>query len=464
MNMAIPTFFKKHKIAIIIFLAALLVRALLFFISFNHNGGNLLNTISGYDGYYEISRNLADNGVFSVDSEAPFAPHPLRPPLYPYYLAGLLVLFGSYWVVTIFNLIIASLLPVLGFFIVKQAIAYERISIAAGFAMALEPFSALLSFIFYTETFFIFLFFIFLIFFFKYFKENSLRNIAWASVFLGLATLVKPTTQYLPIVIPILILWHFRKNISKKTFYHIASFAVIFLMLISPWLYRNYEEFGAVGMTAQPAFNLYMYFTPTVLSLDKGTEYKKELADLTARDGVDGTEINLSNSDYFISRSLNEIKNHPIGIIKSLGVSAVTFFTHDGVLTVFKHLNITIPGRFPKPAFMMFFNSPIQFFMTIWSILTVPLIAVILMKLFWVFVTAIFLLGVVLFMRKEKFSPQIISALFLVAYFAATTFINGLGINARFRQPVNLFIFMFAAYGLLNLKQSLSNRQAPLSK
>ena len=454
---------KKHKIPLIIFSVALIFRGLLFFVSLNYNGGDLTTTIHGYDGYYEISRNLVDNGVFSVDSEAPFAPHPLRPPVYPYYLAGILLLFGSYWAVAIINLLMGGLLPVLGFYVARQTISSAKISAVAGFAMALEPFSALLSFIFYTETIFIFLFFIFLIFFFRYFKDNSARNIIWASVFLGLTTLVKPTTQYLPVAVPFLILWHFRGNISKKVICHISFFIMVFLLLISPWVYRNYAEFGKIGMSAQPSFNLYVYFTPSVLSLDKGTEYKNELADLKARDGIDEMNINLSNEDYFISRSLSEIKKHPVGIIKSLGVTAFTFFTHDGTLTVFKHLGVNVSGRLPKPAFMMLFSSPIEFFKTIGSILTVPAALIIFAKLVWVFVAVFFFAGAIWFARKEKFSPQVISALFLIAYFAATTAINGLGVNARFRQPVNLFIFIFAAYGLLNIKQLLFNRKKLLS-
>ena len=52
---------------------------------------------------------------------------------------------------------------------------------------------------------------------------------------------------------------------------------------------------------------------------------------------------------------------------------------------------------------------------------------------------------------RKSFGILPVFGFVLIAYFAAWGAINGLGVNARFRMPVNLFIFMFAAYGCLNL-------------
>ncbi|MFC1802295.1 hypothetical protein ACFLY7_02540, partial [Patescibacteria group bacterium] len=232
-------------------------------------------------------------------------------------------------------------------------------------------------------------------------------------------------------------------------YYQIICFLIIFLALITPWLYRNYQEFGKVGMTAQPAYNLYMYFTPSVISLDKGTSFRNELANLKVYDGIDEREINLSNMGYFVSRSIEEIKNYPLGIIKSFGISEFTFFTHDGTLTALKHLGIYIKERPTVPVFIMFATAPIETIIFLFSIISLPVMLVVIMKLFWLFTALIFFFGIYMFLRnKEKLTPQIISALFLVCYFGLTTAINGLGVNARFRQPVNIFIYAFALYGL----------------
>ena len=43
-------------------------------------------------------------------------------------------------------------------------------------------------------------------------------------------------------------------------------------------------------------------------------------------------------------------------------------------------------------------------------------------------------------------------ALFLVAYFAATTVVNGFGVHAQFRMPVNVFI-AFAVCSMLGAER-----------
>lgn len=72
-------------------------------------------------------------------------------------------------------------------------------------------------------------------------------------------------------------------------------------------------------------------------------------------------------------------------------------------------------------------------------------------RVIWIIITFAAIFGAVRLFIKKKLGILGIFALFLIAYFVATTAINGLGVNARFRMPVNLFIFMFAVYGCLSM-------------
>ena len=160
------------------------------------------------------------------------------------------------------QILIGSIIPLLGMHIVNKVIPsnedeYYRWG-SSRIRTVLNSFSSIL----YTETFFIFLFFIFLLFFLDYFKNNTYRNIIWAALFLGLATLTKPTVQYLPVAIPFLCCGISEKTSPGEVIMQIAVFIGIFMLTIAPWLYRNYKEFGVVGMSAQPAFNLYVYLVP----------------------------------------------------------------------------------------------------------------------------------------------------------------------------------------------------------
>lgn len=443
--------FQKYKVAIMIFLIALIAHSALFFINFNYEQRDLVSTIRGDDGYFEISRNIVEGKGFTGEAEPPFSPNALRPPVYPFFIAGILLLFGSYWAVLIMQLLISAVIPVLGMNIAGKVIQSNIIAILVGILLALEPLSALLSSIFYTETLFIFLFFIFLLFFFNYFKDASYRNIIWSSLFLGLATLVKPTVQYLPIIIPFFIIWHFHKVISKKLILQIITFIILFIITISPWLYRNYKEFGVFGMSAQPAFNLYVYLVPSVLSIENNTSFAVEHQKFVRREGFDENTITLSNSDYFINQSVEILKQYPLSLLKSAVNSSVAFFTHDGILTVLMHAGYAPSAYLSKPAIFLLFDSPSEFWEIFKKMIRSPLVLVLFGRVIWIIITFAAIFGAVRLFIKKKLGILGIFALFLIAYFVATTAINGLGVNARFRMPVNLFIFMFAVYGCLSM-------------
>jgi hypothetical protein len=140
-----------HKVEIFIFVLALFVRTVLFLVNFSHNENKLIPTIRGDDGYYELSQNIINGNGFTFDTEAPFRSNSLRPPVWPYMIAFLAKVFGSYWFVFVFELLIASSIPVLGFYIAQRFLSKQK-SLGVGVALALEPYSVLLSFLLYTDT------------------------------------------------------------------------------------------------------------------------------------------------------------------------------------------------------------------------------------------------------------------------------------------------------------------------
>ncbi len=453
----ILNFCKEHKIEIAIFLLAVFLRSVLFLVNLNHNQGDLITTIRGDDGYYEISKSLVEGiGFGGLDASGLFVPNPLRPPVYPFFIAGILYIFKSYWVVLIIQILIGSMIPVLGMYIIRKFTQVNALIIATGVLLALEPYSILFSFIFYTETFFIFLFFSFLLFFFSFFKDNSWRNIIWSAVFLGLAVLVKPTVQYLPIVIPLFVLWHFRKSPLKKVVIQLVIFVGIFMLVISPWLYRNYKEFGVVGMSAQPAYNLVIYLVPSVLSLENKTSFTIELNNIIKKEGFDQNNITLETSDYYVNQAVDVLKEHPVALLKSISITGVTFFTHDGMLTVLQYAGYTPKNYLPRPIILMLFDDFQGLVVAIKGIISSPMVLVLLVRVFWIIMTLLFFVGVVRFLRDKKTDTIFVFVMFLVAYFAATTAINGLGVNARFRMPINVFIFFFAAYGFMRLVEDIN--------
>lgn len=452
----IVTWIQKHKTEIILFSAALLIRALLLAVNLRVEQGNLVNTIHGDDGYFEISRNLSQGHGFTGEDHPPYMPNPLRPPVYPLFLAIPLYLTGSYWVVALCQIVAGALIPVLGMALARRIAGSHGVGLAVGYLLALEPYSALLSFVFYTETVFTVLFLSFVLYLLRYFETPSMRLSVLTALFLGLATLVKPTVQYLPILVPLGLAWHWRDRLEKKLALHLGVFLGVFLLLIAPWLMRNKREFGVVGMSAQPSFNLMVYLVPSVRALENGTSFQTEYDRWFEEQDLDWRDITLATSEIYRQRAVEELKKHPVGIAKSVAVTLFTFFTHDGMLVVLQHAGVDIAVAGSRPSLFLLLQNPVRMIRFIADLILSPAIIILIDRVMWMLATVFFFCGVLLFFRKRIFRASALMALCLIAYFALTTTINGLGVNARFRVPVNALILTFAVYAAIQLGNRVS--------
>ncbi len=446
------SFASRYRLEIAVFALALACRLIFFSFSFHAHHGDIIQTIKGDDGYYELSQNILAGNGFSFDAAPPYRPNPLRPPVWPYAIAAIAGLFKTYWAVFAFEAVLGSFIPVLGMLVVRRLFARKAIWLGTGILLAIEPYGILLSTIFYTETMFTFLFLVSFWFLARYFDDKTWRNLVWTAVFMGLATLVKPTIQYVPLALAAFMLWQERGAFTRRSIIRAAAMLGIFCAVIAPWIYRNYAEFGKAGMSAQPAFNLYVYLAPTVLSIDNHSSFRAEYDAFVKKNGFDELGITLANGDQYSKAALAVIKGHKLALLKSVGTTLVTFFTHDGMLTFFAYAGKTIQNTLDKPALTLLLQSPAKLLFVIASYARSGAVAVLLVRLAWIFATLCFSVGAWSYVRREGLRPAAhagLAALFLVLYFALTTSINGLGVNARFRVPVNAFIFAFAIHGFL---------------
>ncbi len=447
-------FFSKTILAL--FLIALVLRAGLFLINFSHNDFSIEATTYGDDGYLEIALNIINRNGFAFETEPPYTPNPLRPPLYPLLLAGLLSAPGSYWLAAILQILVACLIPVFSYLIARYFVS-EKISFWVGLAMALEPLSMLFSFLFVTETFFIALFLLSILLFLKFLEKPDLKIMFWLSISFGAALMIKPTTQYIAFILPLVVIYFLRKHRKfswKKSLRPAVLFVFIILLFAMPWFYRNYKQFGVPGMTAQPAFNVATYLVPSVLSFENDTNYRHE-RDLLYASGLKSTDINLGNSSKYIGDAIPVILAHPMGLVQSIGTSAITFFTHDGMLMVLQYTGIRPSNYLEKPALVLLLNNPMEFLHEMWGLAKSPMALVLFGRILWILITLFFIFGTAVYLKRFGFKLPVVLLLLLVLYFMATTCVNGLGVNGRFRMPINPILFMFAFYGISVLYKKL---------
>jgi len=452
-------FLKRHKLDIAIFTLALIVRLFFFSLNVSATHGDIIGAIYGDDGYFEISKNIVLGNGFSWDAAPPYTPNALRTPGYIFFLSGLLAVSGSYLFTIFIQILIGSCIPILARHLAHKLSDSMKVGFWVGIALALEPYLSVFSSIFYTETLFIFIFLASILVFLSYLEKGSLRALVWSSVMLALATLTKTTTQYLPIFFALISLWRFSGVFSRrKNLGYACAFILVFVSVMSPWFYRNYHEFGVVGLSAQPAYNAYVYFMPSILAIENGTSITDELAKHVDPKVSGGKVITLANSSYYQSQALSIVMYYPAALVRSLGITLVTFFTHDGMLTVLGHAGYVPHTGLEKPALSFLLSSPLMFMKVVWTSIQGPFALVFVMRLVWIMITGLFFIGFFGFSRNKWRDPKTYFIAGLVAYFALTTAIGGLGVNARYRMPVNPIILTFAFIGVGYTLTYLSKR------
>ncbi len=445
-----------------IFLCSFFVHVLFASVAFSQSNGTFINAFYGFDGYYEISKNLLAGHGFSKVETPPFVPSDERTPLYPLGMAILVSVFKNYYAVILAQIILSSvIIPFLAYRITMQILARERIATMVALILAFEPLAVHLATKVVSETLFTALFLASVTLLFDYLKEARGKTLVYAGGMLALATLVRPTVQYLPLLFILAVFWTSRKQIGRAA-RHSLVFCAVFLLVLSPWVIRNFLVFHRAALNVQQTSVLYAYFIPSVIAIEQHTEFSKTQHQFFRGDGniTDPDDITLENASYYNKRAIKLLASHPIGIFKSIGMTMFTFFTHDGYWDILRRFNYVEDFRIDRPLFMLFLESPREAIAVVRPLLASPALFVMLGRLVWMLIAASFIGGAILYLRTSKERAKGIVALLVVFYFAATTIIVGLGVNARYRVPVNALILTFAVYGAYGLLSSINYRAA----
>lgn len=437
-------FLKTYRLELFIFCLALAVRLVLFGFSYQASGEILNNTVSGADGYYTISQNLLAGNGYSSSGEAPYTPNSIRPPVQPYFLAGMHTLFGGYGGPLALQILMGSLIPLLGLRLAHYLTRSRRIALAVGIVLALEPLSALFSFIFYAETICTFLFLLSLLCLFAYFEERRLSLLVFSAAAIGLATLAKPTVEYVPILCALALAWHFRAS-WRRELPRVALYLGVFVLVLAPWLYRNYQTFGVVALSPQLGEQLYAVLAPSVLSINNGTTFAEEFKHLLANGADDPNKADITRNKEYVRAAVPILLAHPKALAIVLGNTALNFYIHDGVFEVLKHVGLKPAVMLGKPALFLLLSDPGKFFSYIRDVLFQPTIFILFARLFWIAATVLFFVGACRYIYKVGDARGLLS-IAIVLYFMLTTLVIGLAVTGRYRIPVEPLILTFACY------------------
>lgn len=193
--------------------------------------------------YNRLAINVVENHIFSADSIPPYRPEHSRPPLYPLFMAMLYAILGKYPLLVVSaQVIIGALTVIVLFLLVLRITASKKLSFIASLLFALSPNASFFSAQLYTETLFSFLLLLAFYFFITYIQHRKTHHLFISAFTLGLSTLTRVVSLYLPIFLVIFLLYLYRKEISKLVI-PLLLFLAMYYITLSPWYVRNFVVF-----------------------------------------------------------------------------------------------------------------------------------------------------------------------------------------------------------------------------
>lgn len=347
-----------YKLHVLIFLLALSVRLLLIAIA---PEGPFYSYGLGADGsdYVNEAHNLVEGRGFSRANAEPYTPDAIRTPLYPLFLAGVYVLTGSFAAAAYVEAVLGSIIPLIAMGVVGMIVRRRSLLILTGLFFALEPHMAFYTTFFASEGISILLLYAGFYSLLRWYRLERIRDAALGGALLGLSALARPITTYVPLV-----LWplfacagYLRKNLKRHMFLFVV-FAVMFFVVLFPWLMRNQFVFGTFGMGTVGWFNVYTRLAATVLAIDNGkdfyTSYYELLDELALRGHVAHpppvSEYEIQDPRFapvLREESLRILGQHKEALAKFVVTGTVAVLTQDNTVVVLETLTGLKPQRPP---------------------------------------------------------------------------------------------------------------------
>jgi len=161
-----------------------------------------------------------------------------NPPIYPVFIALCLSLFGDDQVfVKIVQAVVDSLTIVLIYFVMKEIFDPETALLSAGI-LSLYPFSAYLTISIASEPLFTFFLSGFVLSSVYAVRSTKRWYYCVTGILLGLATLTRGTTQFVPLMFPVMLILLGKRG--RDSIFCYTALCLSFVLVILPWTVRNY--------------------------------------------------------------------------------------------------------------------------------------------------------------------------------------------------------------------------------
>lgn len=409
----------SKKIIIIIFLLAFAMRLLALF---SFAGEKSLLYVNDSQTYLQTAKNILEHGVYSM--EISDTPHPdnFRTPLYPLFLLPFVWLKTSLYIPAMIQSLIMSFGAGLVFWL-GQKIFNRRVAIISATLSALEPLGSLFSAQIMTEAIFTTLFILAILFLGLYLKTQTRRSLFIGSALLALSALARPIAFYLFLILPLAV-YMTKNNWRVKIKTMLVSLGLFFL-ITSPWLYFIVFKAHSYSFSSIIGMQLYEYHGRYF------DEWRAEHG-APANDRLPYVDLSPIN---------NTLNAQAIPPVKTVGVTYIKAHFPQYLLFYFSR----IPNLFIDSGYTTIINgiAPIKN----WLLSTILFIA----SSFFI-ITSLLAVFNPLFYYKINHLRQREKIFLIIVILLYTAIASPISV-ARFRIPINPFLFLLAIDSVFLLRQ-----------
>ena len=450
----------QRQILTKIYLASLLIRCVVFVALLTTIGVSAFS-FGDTIGYRDIAQHLIEGHGFSLtDKLGNPVSQDFRPPLYPLLLAGSLLLTNGVMLFIVIQLLLVSAIPVFTYLLGKEFVS-DRASIMLAVAAAIgEPLLVLFSSFLLTDGLFLFCFLVGLLFAVRFLKIPSFFNAAVMGIALGVAALIRAVGEFFLLYVAVFALWRWLSSsadVRKLFLKGFATSAVLFILVLSPWIIRNISVFHTFGVSSEGPWALYFAYIPSLYSIDRGLSFPEAKALVKKRlfDKYPEKADQRMDPSLLIKESIPLLLGEWRGILKLQVINTLWFFTHDNYAYHLERFGILEkrPVLF-SPTFILA-SQGVKGVPQIVAYLRDSYFIPIIGRVFWVIVSIFAFLGAWILIRKHSPAESRFIALFLlgtIMYFFILSSLIGLAGEGRIRMPVMPIMFLFAAVGIMRLR------------
>lgn len=410
--------------------------------------------------YVLLGENFWAKGVYSRQTVPPYAPDIVRTPVYPLISGGVAVGFESIWPLYLLQVICSTATAWLVYGMTKRILS-RRVGLIAGLLCASDLMLAILNFQALSETFFTFLATISIYLWVRtVWSEGLLRrpllDHGLIGLFLGLASLTRPTGLYLPIVLFVLeiTLLVIRRQGLALLMRPIVLVTVASLV-IAPWIVRNQIIFDLPRLTTADTINLIYFAGSGVYQVEFGIE-REEAQERIASD-YHLVPVVKTNNFWLADESVRSMdteqreaawdifKKYPLSLLRStLTGLAKASFSHNTADLAYASgrewnppgLSRLLHGDVRGMVQELLLNHPFLIVVFLWQILLVSV--------------CVFpgLIGLVGSLVEDSSRAVSVCLLALMGYYMVTIAVVGIDAYSRHRSMIIPLAAIFVALGI----------------